>query len=71
MRSPRTFADPLEVHRWARTETPDLALVDYQMPGRDGVELTRRFRQISHCAPSPCSSCLSADRPVVITPRSV
>lgn len=53
VRSIRTFADPFEALGWARTEPPDLALVDYQMPGMDGVEFTRRFRETPECADVP------------------
>lgn len=41
---PRLFADPHEGLSWCQAEVPDLVIVDYMMPGMDGVEFIRRFR---------------------------
>jgi DNA-binding response OmpR family regulator len=34
-------------------DTPDLIVLDYMMPGLDGVELSQRIRAIPHCAALP------------------
>ena len=48
-----TFADPCEALDWAEQNSPDLVLTDYKMPSLNGVEFTRRFRQIARCADVP------------------
>jgi two-component system, response regulator RpfG len=42
----KSFADPLSALEWARKHQPDLVLTDYKMPQMDGIELTRRFREL-------------------------
>lgn len=42
----KSFADPLPALEWTRSHQPDLVLTDYKMPNMDGVEFTRRFREI-------------------------
>jgi DNA-binding response OmpR family regulator len=34
-------------------DTPDLVVLDYMMPGLDGIELSRRIRAIPDCATLP------------------
>lgn len=41
-----SFADPVVALAWTRANPPDLVLTDYKMPYMNGVEFTRRFRQI-------------------------
>jgi len=45
--------DPKEALDWARDHTPDLVITDYKMPGMDGAELIRQFRQIPGAAEIP------------------
>jgi len=40
----RDFGDPLEALEWCSHNRPDLMLLDYRMPGLDGLEFARRFR---------------------------
>ncbi len=41
---PMPFADPVAGLGWCQQNEPDLVIVDYMMPGLDGVEFIRRFR---------------------------
>lgn len=41
-----SFADPVVALAWSRANPPDLVLTDYKMPYMNGVEFTRRFRQL-------------------------
>ena len=41
-----SFADPIVALAWTRANPPDLVLTDYKMPYMNGVEFTRRFRQL-------------------------
>ncbi len=42
----RSFSDPLVALESLPYSVPDLVLVDYKMPGLDGIEFLRRFRAI-------------------------
>ncbi|MBT0962058.1 HD domain-containing phosphohydrolase [Denitromonas iodatirespirans] len=41
---PVPFVDPLAGLAWCQANEPDLVVVDYMMPGLDGVEFISRFR---------------------------
>ncbi|TVT75105.1 MAG: response regulator [Denitromonas halophila] len=41
---PLPFIDPQEGLAWCQANEPDLVVVDYMMPGLDGVEFIRRLR---------------------------
>src|SRR5215510_13325452 len=45
--------DPEQALAWASDHTPDLVITDYKMPGMDGAELIRRFRQLPGAAEVP------------------
>lgn len=44
--NPILFQSPTEAFEWCRSQTPDLVIVDFMMPDLDGIEFTRRFRQL-------------------------
>jgi putative two-component system response regulator len=43
---PVLFSDPMEALEWCRRETPDLVVVDFMMPGMNGLAFTASFRGI-------------------------
>jgi two-component system response regulator RpfG len=49
----RSFASPLEAIECAREHAPDLVLTDHRMSPIDGLETTRRLRQLPTCADVP------------------
>ena len=42
----KLFAQPVSALAWAEAHEPDLVLTDYKMPNMDGINFTRRFRDI-------------------------
>lgn len=51
--SVKTFSSPFELLEWAKTNTPDLVITDFKMPGMDGADLTRRLRALPDVAEIP------------------
>ena len=47
------FESPLQALDWAATKQPDLVIVDYMMPGMDGLEFIQRFRALEGCEEVP------------------
>ena len=40
------FGEPEAALQWCQDHQPDLLLLDYRMPGLDGIEFARRFRRL-------------------------
>ncbi len=51
--SVKSFNDPRDALAWLETNAPDLLITDFKMPGMDGAELTRRFREMPACTDVP------------------
>jgi len=51
--SVRAFGDPADALVWLESNTPDLIITDYKMPGMDGAEFIRSFRAIGGAAEIP------------------
>lgn len=47
------FLDPIEALEAARKARFDIAMVDYEMPGLDGISLIRELRKLPTCAEMP------------------
>lgn len=47
------YTDPAAALAWCGDHVPDLVLLDYMMPGIDGIEFLRRFREIPGRADIP------------------
>jgi CheY-like chemotaxis protein len=41
----RDFSDPVAALAWCVENTPDLVVTDFKMPGMNGAEFIRRFRE--------------------------
>lgn len=50
---PVTFADPLQALDWAQANPFDLLIVDYMMPGLDGISFIQRLRALPSCVDLP------------------
>lgn len=51
--SAHLFDDALAGLAWAQQQRPDLIVLDYRMPGLDGVELVQRLRRTPGCEDLP------------------
>lgn len=49
----KVFNGPLEALRWLNDNSVVMAIVDYRMPGIDGIEFTRRLHKLPHCRDVP------------------
>jgi len=47
------FSNPIAAMEWARTNQPDLILVDYMMNGMSGLEVVQSIRRIPHLEDVP------------------
>jgi CheY-like chemotaxis protein len=43
-----SFTDPHEALDWCGSNTPNLLITDYMMPGMNGLELVRQFRNLGN-----------------------
>lgn len=50
---PVTFLAPEDAVKWCLDNDPDLVIVDYEMPGMNGIEFITRFRQMPGKTPIP------------------
>ena len=48
-----TFLSSIEALDWVKYNTPDLVLIDYQMPQITGTEFIKLFRRSQHCESVP------------------
>jgi putative two-component system response regulator len=48
-----TFNNPVEAFEWCKKNTPDLIIVDYMMPDLNGIEFSRKFRELTDNQPIP------------------
>ena len=59
----RDFASPQEALAWTKHHPVDLVLVDYKMPGMNGIEFIRMFRTHPACAHVPVIMVTSDEDP--------
>jgi putative two-component system response regulator len=60
-----TFKDPLDALSYLETERPDLILVDYMMPGVDGVTFIAEVRRRAHLEDTPIVMVTTSDQRAV------
>lgn len=63
---PLSFSDPLQALLAASTAEVDLVLVDYMMPGVDGLSFIRRFRSFADGADVPIIMITTADERAIL-----
>jgi len=61
----RDFASPQEALEWTKHHSVDLVLVDYKMPGMNGIEFIRLFRTQPACAHVPVIMVSSDEDPSI------
>ncbi len=59
--TPVPFTRPAEGLEWCQLHDPDMVIVDYMMPAMDGIEFTRRFRQLPGKAETPVLMVTASD----------
>ena len=63
---PFAFTDPLQALIAASTSAVDLVLVDYMMPGVDGISFIRRFRSFPHGDEAPIIMITTVDERAIL-----
>jgi two-component system, response regulator RpfG len=59
------FTDPHQALAWAKAHPPALAVVDYRMPGIDGVEFIKRLRALHGNEQVPVAMLTAVASPVL------
>ncbi len=59
------FSDPFAALKWCRAQTPDLLIVDYRMPGIDGIQFMRAFHKLRGTASVPIIMLTAVASPVL------
>jgi len=62
-----TFIDPVAALSWCRANEPDLILLDYQMPGMNGIEFVQSFRIGERFTDTPIVVITGEDRKDVLS----
>ena len=49
----KVFSETFDALKWVRDHAVVMVIVDFSMPGMDGIEFTKRFHTLSHCKDVP------------------